>query len=159
MSYYLYSQSLYHFFFPRTVVVHHWIIILQAWNFIFGRARPFSFCKGHFHRKILQVDVDHFQRGTKAKTRGNRGHGLRGLHVILSLILIHENWRALESWRTREYTSAQCAFYCTIFTILGSQCLNISDPKMADRIYMYRRVQRVWVRFVSHRTQAFRDLY
>ena len=25
----------------------------QAWNFIFERARPFSFCKGHFHWKIL----------------------------------------------------------------------------------------------------------
>ena len=28
--------------------------MFQAWNFIFERARPFCFYKGHFHWKILK---------------------------------------------------------------------------------------------------------
>ena len=45
------------------------------------RARPFSFCKGHFHQKILKVNGK-ILKGTKAKTRGNRCHGFQVLCVI-----------------------------------------------------------------------------
>ena len=43
----------------------------QAWDFIFERARPFPFCKGHFHWKMLR-SMANFWRGTKAKTRGQQ---------------------------------------------------------------------------------------
>ena len=45
----------------------------QAWNFIFERAR--TFCKGHIHWKIFKT-LGKFLKGTKAKTRGNKGHDL-----------------------------------------------------------------------------------
>ena len=28
---------------------------MQAWNFISKRARPFSFCKGHFHKPLSNL--------------------------------------------------------------------------------------------------------
>ena len=49
--------------------------LFQVGNFIFERGRPFSFCKGHFYRKILK-SMGIFWRGTKDKTKGNRGHCL-----------------------------------------------------------------------------------
>ena len=50
----------------------------QALNFIFERARPFPFCKGHFLFKILK------SRGTKAKTKGNVGSGLHVCGLFLA---------------------------------------------------------------------------
>ena len=57
------------------------------WNFIFERARPFSFCKGHFYWKVLK-SMGNFWRGTKAKTRGNGGRAPRCLREIPSLVFI-----------------------------------------------------------------------
>ena len=37
----------------RVLNLHH-LTHNQAWNFIFERARPFSFFKGHFKREILK---------------------------------------------------------------------------------------------------------
>ena len=54
----------------------------QAWNFIFQRASPVSFWKGALPLKINLKPMGNFWRGTKAKTRGNGGHGLRSLGVI-----------------------------------------------------------------------------
>ena len=39
--------------------------------------------QGHFH--FAKGTSKGLLKGTKAKTRGNRGHGLRGLRVIPSL--------------------------------------------------------------------------
>ena len=55
----------------------------QAWNFIFGRA--IQFAKGTSNDKS-ESQWETFWRGTKAKTRGNGGNGLRGLGVIPDLI-------------------------------------------------------------------------
>ncbi len=40
----------------------------QARNFIFERARPFSFCKGHFHWKTLK-SVGIFYQALRARPR------------------------------------------------------------------------------------------
>ena len=40
----------------------------QAWNFLFERVRPFSFCKGHFH---LELKV----YGKLLKGHQGQGHG------------------------------------------------------------------------------------
>ena len=47
---------------------------MQAWSFIFEnveRARPFSFCKGHFLWGNLTVNWK-LLKGTKANTKGQR---------------------------------------------------------------------------------------
>ena len=50
----------------------------QAWNFISEKARPTLICKGRLPWKILKF-IGNFWMRTKAKTRGNRGQGLKGL--------------------------------------------------------------------------------
>ena len=56
----------------------------MKWNFIFERARPFSFYKGCFNWKTFKSIWKTFE-GTKAKTRDNKGHGLCVLRVTLGL--------------------------------------------------------------------------
>ena len=70
----------------------------QAWNFIFERARPFSFCKGHFNWKTLKP-MGNLCRGTRAKFKGNRG-----------------NW-PLWSWCNSR--AAQCQDWISSYTCQG----------------------------------------
>ena len=45
-------------------------VVLQAWNFIFKRARPFLFCKGHFHWKIFNVNGE-LLKGHQGQDKGH----------------------------------------------------------------------------------------
>ncbi len=86
-------------------------VYCQAWNFIFERARPFSFCQGQFYWKI-ERSMGNDWRGTKAKTRGNRSCGLRvnpGLHLP---VLVHETfslWLNVPSEGQTNYGKASCS--------------------------------------------------
>ena len=48
--------------------------VFQYWSFIFERARPFLFCKGHFHWKIFKSIGNFCAWGTKAKTRATEAN-------------------------------------------------------------------------------------
>ncbi len=67
-----------------TALIKIQCILCQAWDFNFERARPLSIFKGQFHWKILK-SLDIYWRSTKAKTKGKRGHGFCGFHVIPGL--------------------------------------------------------------------------
>ena len=79
----------------------------QVRNFIFQRARPFVFCQGHFHWKMLK-SMGNFWRGTKAKTWASeamtslkfqaRTITLLTLH---SLVLLYLSFHSQSSWTPR----------------------------------------------------------
>ena len=52
---------------------------IKTWSFIFERARPLSlYMKGI---SVANLQMGNFERGTKAKTRGKKGHDLFGLVI------------------------------------------------------------------------------
>ena len=60
-------------------------VVPPFWNFIFElveKARPFSFFQRALPLKNLEV-YGKLLKGTKAKTRGNRGHGLRSFICVI----------------------------------------------------------------------------
>ena len=79
-----YSKVTWQYVRTSSLKISAFTCVWQAWNFIFERARPFVFCKGHLHWKTLK-SMGNFWRGTKMKfqachTPGQHiDHGLRGI--------------------------------------------------------------------------------
>ncbi len=63
---------------PVCILLH-----LQAWNFICERARQFSFCKGHFHLKIL--------RSVRTLRKGSKAPELLKQEILLNSFLLSRN--------------------------------------------------------------------
>ena len=108
----------------------------KALNFIFERARPISFCNGHFqsHWKIFKR---YFWGGTEAKTRGNRDHDLCGLRGIPLQACDFSDWFS-------EYVLLPCL---SLYKGVRLEIEVGTKSNTFERVHLYQQLQKMFLFF------------